>query len=378
MNPRPDVDDVVTASPVTADPVDDDTVDDRTVDDGAIRCPRCAAVAFATDSYCEACGTLLRAPEPCQSCGAAEFDGDGFCTTCGTHRDPGAAGAPGRQPPPDRVETDLGRIAGVSDRGLAHRDNEDGMGMALKPWPVAVVCDGVSSAPGSGPAARAAATVAVESLVAAAAAAADAGRGPLAAAPRQVGADALVTAAAAAQRAVLEQPITAPDTTPACTFVAAVVVDGVLSVGWLGDSRVYLLGADGPVRLTADDTLAAQAARAGLIPAEAVETAPEAHTITRWLGHDNDGDVVPQVGSTRLTGPGRVVVCSDGLWNYTSDPRLLAAHVASAGTGAAPIDVARHLIDVALRAGGHDNVTVVVLDVPDDLTPGDFDGHVQQ
>src|SRR3954470_15838865 len=47
----------------------------------------------------------------------------------------------------DRVETDLGTVAGVTDRGLVHERNEDAM--ALGRWPdgtvAAVVCDGVST-----------------------------------------------------------------------------------------------------------------------------------------------------------------------------------------------------------------------------------------
>jgi serine/threonine protein phosphatase PrpC len=58
---------------------------------------------------------------------------------------------------------------------------------------------------------------------------------------------------------------------PSCTFAAAVVAGGTLSVGWLGDSRVYLLGPQTAVRMTADDTVGAEAARAGIISPEEAE-----------------------------------------------------------------------------------------------------------
>jgi serine/threonine protein phosphatase PrpC len=148
---------------------------------------------------------------------------------------------------------------------------------------------------------------------------------------------------------------------PSCTFAAAVVAGDSLTVGWLGDSRVYLFGADA-VRLTADDTASAEAARAGLIPEDSAETAPGAHTITRWLGPDG-GHAELHVASAPLTDPGRVVVCTDGLWNYASAAVTLAAHVEELPAGASPIEVARHLGEVALLAGGRDNVTVVVVDV---------------
>jgi len=50
------------------------------------------------------------------------------------------------------MEEDLGQVAGVSDRGLRHSRNEDAMHFAVAdtdagPVAVAIVCDGVSSAP---------------------------------------------------------------------------------------------------------------------------------------------------------------------------------------------------------------------------------------
>src|SRR6201993_4038943 len=67
---------------------------------------------------------------------------DGYCPSCG------------RRVVADRdhMEEDLGQVAGVSDRGLRHSRNEDAMHFAVAdtedgPVAVAIVCDGVSSAP---------------------------------------------------------------------------------------------------------------------------------------------------------------------------------------------------------------------------------------
>jgi serine/threonine protein phosphatase PrpC len=223
---------------------------------------------------------------------------------------------------------------------------------------VAVVCDGVSTAPGSHLAAAAAAAAATDALTHALSGGPGGGTDDASGVPA-----AMRLAAAAAARAVAAVPADGPGMAPSCTFVAAVVTGPALTVGWLGDSRAYLLGADGPVLLTADDTVAAEAARAGLIPADAAETAYGAHTITRWLGPDSGHDV-PHVVTAPLTGPGRVVVCSDGLWNYASAAENLAAHVAGLPPDASAADVARHLTAVALDAGGRDNITVVVVDIP--------------
>ena len=57
-----------------------------------------------------------------------------------------------------------------------------------------------------------------------------------------------------------------------------------------------------------------------------------------------------------------VVVCTDGLWNYAPDADELAQLDGDAPPQE-PLALAHSLVDVALHAGGHDNVTVVVLDV---------------
>jgi serine/threonine protein phosphatase PrpC len=382
----------------------------------ARHCPDCAAEATLDEAYCEECGAVLPptrvlpAPPPaagpdladprdlfdqppgdepaaaaararagrqrsvpaavrCPGCGS-DLGTDGFCQACGRRV------APAR--PGDHDEVDLGRLAGVRDRGLVHHENEDAMGLALVPAPgpgagdrqdalVAVVCDGVSTAPGSGPAAAAAAAAAARVLSDwLAGPPPDADDTTLGGQDRPARAADLTGALRAAARAASRAMPGPRDGAgaPSCTFAAAVLAGGWLTVGWLGDSRVYLLGAGGgAVRLTADDTMAAEAVRAGLLPAAAAESARGAHTITRWLAADS-AEPEPRVTALPVTEPGRVVVCTDGLWNYASGAAELAARVADLPERAVPLAVARHLVSVALRAGGRDNVTVVVMDIP--------------
>ncbi|MCM3926475.1 protein serine/threonine phosphatase 2C family protein, partial [Frankia sp. AiPs1] len=79
------------------------------------------------------------------------FAHDRFCERCGAGLRPGG-------PPADRADLDLGSAAAVSDRGVVHRTNEDGFALRVLAGPggdppvatLAVVCDGVSTAPGSG------------------------------------------------------------------------------------------------------------------------------------------------------------------------------------------------------------------------------------
>jgi serine/threonine protein phosphatase PrpC len=84
-----------------------------------------------------------------------------------------------------------------------------------------------------------------------------------------------------------------------------------------------------------------------------------AAALIRWLGADAR-DTEAHLVTLRPTAPGRVLVCSDGLFKY----RPVAAELAALTPTGAPIDVARHLVTFALDSGGHDNVSVAVLPFP--------------
>jgi serine/threonine protein phosphatase PrpC len=99
--------------------------------------------------------------------------------------------------------------------------------------------------------------------------------------------------------------------------------------------------------------------RAGVSEDEARQS-PEAHQLTGWLGADAD-PVTPHVTVLQPADPGWLVICTDGLWNYAPGADGLAALV-EAAPGRRPIDIARHLVEAALEAGGHDNITVAVME----------------
>jgi serine/threonine protein phosphatase PrpC len=235
--------------------------------------------------------------------------------------------------------------------------NEDAMSVAAVGRAlIAVVCDGVSTAPGSGPAAQAAADAARAVL----AQAVSSGQADLA--------EAMQDAVAIAQSAVVAAHAPDPKNPPSCTLAAAVVKDRVATIAWIGDSRVYWLGTDEVVCLTTDDSWAADQVSAGQLDQVSAEADHRAHEIERWLGADA-ADTSPHVLKRTLSGAGRVVACTDGLWNYASAPSDLSAQLDSIAPDAWPIDVARHLTSFALQAGGLDNVTVavVVVTTADDM-----------
>jgi serine/threonine protein phosphatase PrpC len=151
--------------------------------------------------------------------------------------------------------------------------------------------------------------------------------------------------------------------------VSAVVTETAVTVGWIGDSRAYWLSPDGSERLTIDDSVVGQLAAGRAVPPGAAVD-PTSRALIRWLGADSD-DGEPQVVSMSPDSSGLVLLCSDGLSHYLSEPDDLAAAASvsaaampSAAMPHTPLAVARTLTRLALDAGGHDNVAVAVLPFP--------------
>ncbi|WP_412544055.1 protein phosphatase 2C domain-containing protein [Longispora sp. K20-0274] len=328
-----------------------------------LSCPGCAEPVGAADGFCEACGRSLRAAPPCVRCTVGTVDEDGYCTACGA-RQPG---------PGDHAELDLGAVAGVTDRGLRHHRNEDAMAVRrTADGVVAVVCDGVSVSPRPQDASRLACDTAVAILATGpvpggAPPPGPAGvPGPRRAGPAASGPEAdpaeVVTRDAACSAAGAVAALGTAAAAPACTYVSALVRDGSFTVGWIGDSRAYWLPDTGDAELlTVDDSWAVEMVAHGLLTPEQANADRRAHAITRWLGADA-GPAEPHVVTRVPATPGILVLCSDGLWNYLPEPADLAARYADL-TGPA-VDRARALVGYALDAGGHDNITVVLLPVP--------------
>lgn len=355
----------------------------------APECPACGWPVEPDHNFCEACRQDLAqvrapvvrepaVPEPvpetvvravsgsahgrasaCPFCPSAEVSADGYCESCG------------RKLPSDRdhCELDLGLVAGVTDRGLRHSRNEDAMAFAVArlatgPMVVAAVCDGVSGSPRPDEASRAAAAALVQVTLERLRAGADAG-------------DAGASAVESARKELAVLAGSDPDS-PAATYVTAVVTSQDVTLCWLGDSRAYWLG-PGPApaaqRLTTDDSGAAAMVEAGLVSEVEALVLPQAHVVTQWLGADLP-DARPHVARFEPPGPGVLLLCTDGLWNYQPDAAGLAGLALPAAL-TDPLDAAITLTKFALDAGGMDNVTVVLMPFPlappEDVDPPDVE-----
>jgi serine/threonine protein phosphatase PrpC len=339
-------------------------------------CPNCSSPVTDADRFCEACGNELTAaipvldtdaeptvelhtlsapatpagPAGCRSCGGVVGE-DGYCQTCGTKA---------AKPRDHFSEQPAPWVAAVCDRGIRHSRNEDAVAIAADHEPgsraLLVVCDGVSSSLDSDVASLAAAQAARDVLAAGRAQ----GLGTQSSRTSAVIAR-MKAAADAANEAVIANTDPESPNPASCTFVATVLENGLLVAGTVGDSRAYWFPDDAEaVALTVDDSWAAELIATG-IPREEAETGPQAHAITRWLGVDAP-DHTPRTTSLEVTGPGWLLVCSDGLWNYCSEAAPLADLVrqTAAAQDGEPLATASALVDWANAQGGMDNITVAL------------------
>ena len=130
----------------------------------------------------------------------------------------------------------------------------------------------------------------------------------------------------------------------------------------MGDSRVYVLHAGTLVRVTHDHSFVEELVDAGEITVGEARLHPNRSIITRALGSD------PNMYAGHFTldveAGDRIIVCSDGLSSMLSDHQIETVAVSSV----TPQGAVDNLVADALAQGGHDNVSVIVVDVLDDGT----------
>jgi protein phosphatase len=142
------------------------------------------------------------------------------------------------------------------------------------------------------------------------------------------------------------------------TVIAAVVVDTSAFIVHVGDSRAYRLNLDGELeRLTLDHSLVEQLVLARQISAEEARTHKKRNIVYRTLGEKENVEL--ELRKVDLEVGDRLILCSDGLNSMVED-----AHIAALVHGSPSLmEAARRLVDAANKAGGDDNITVVVVEV---------------
>lgn len=150
------------------------------------------------------------------------------------------------------------------------------------------------------------------------------------------------------------------------TLSMALVLDNTIYIGHIGDSRVYLVDANGVVKLTEDHSLVAELVKNGTIKPEEANNHPQRNIITRALGTEFTTEV--DTVRAEVKHEGYIVLCTDGLSNLITEDEIRKCILR-----APSIDTAcNELIETAKDRGGHDNITVIIIKMDKD---GDCNGR---
>ncbi|WP_136314289.1 PP2C family protein-serine/threonine phosphatase [Actinomyces procaprae] len=248
------------------------------------------------------------------------------------------------QSPADPAPQAVTVVGAATDIGRFRRVNEDGY-LALAP--AFIVVDGM----GGHASGRAAARAALSALV------------PLAGS-RVVNQAQVVDAVVAAGEAVSALPSQATNP-PGATIAGAVLADLPEGRTWIvlniGDSRVYLLREDLLTQLSHDHSQVQDLVDAGWLTRAQAHRDSRRNVVTRALGAGLDQAAYPEIRLVPARAGDRILVCSDGLSDELDDGEL--ATVLGSGMGAQR--TAEMAVAAALEAGGHDNVTALVVDLPE-------------
>jgi protein phosphatase len=159
----------------------------------------------------------------------------------------------------------------------------------------------------------------------------------------------------------------------AATCACALVIENRLFVAWVGDSRIYLVSGDSIRQLTTDHTWIQEALDAGMLTAEEARNHPNTHVIRRYLGSPQPVDVdmrlrlsPNETNEQSLSNQGyelqpgdQVILCSDGLSDLVSEQEILPLV-----KGQSQEEALQSLTNLANQRGGHDNITIVALQMP--------------
>jgi serine/threonine protein phosphatase PrpC len=163
---------------------------------------------------------------------------------------------------------------------------------------------------------------------------------------------------AAGNRAIREEVARQPELEGMGTTLTLVELtpEGVGRFGHVGDSRAYLFRNGELRQLTDDHTVAAEYVALGRISADQAKEHPQSHMLTRCLGltrfvNVDEFDLDLEPGD-------RILLCTDGLNSMVTHEGI--AKGLTVGTAD---EAAWMLVEAANKAGGHDNISVIVIDV---------------
>jgi len=165
------------------------------------------------------------------------------------------------------------------------------------------------------------------------------------------------------------------------TCVIVWIIDNKLHTAYVGDSRIYLIRSGRIQQLTTDHSWVQEAIDKGILTPELARDHPNVHVIRRYLGSPVppepdfrltlfEGESANQTENnqgTELQPNDVLLLCSDGLTDLVWDDEILEVVRSKRNLK----DASHALVDLANERGGHDNITVVLIGIPEDYKPKD-------
>jgi serine/threonine protein phosphatase PrpC len=171
----------------------------------------------------------------------------------------------------------------------------------------------------------------------------------------QVFLDALKSAALEAHSAVRSEGAAHPEIRKMATTLTLVMAVWPWAYAvQVGDSRCYVYTDEGLHQVTKDQTMAQDLVDRGALPPERLASSPFTHVLVSSIGGEEAKPEITRIGLDR---PGLVLLlCSDGLIKHVSDEQIAT----EIGRMTSSEQLCQTLLNMAMDAGGSDNITVIV------------------
>ena len=149
------------------------------------------------------------------------------------------------------------------------------------------------------------------------------------------------------------------------TTAVVLQVDEVTStISWVGDSRAYLWTPEGLSLISTDHTVYEMLRQRGEITAAPDHSNPDWGVLTQALGVEARRSPKPDSITIPFPPSGKILLCSDGLTNEISDNTLREILDTAVEMGLSDQRIVDKLIEYALKRGGHDNITAILVSLP--------------
>jgi PPM family protein phosphatase len=145
------------------------------------------------------------------------------------------------------------------------------------------------------------------------------------------------------------------------TTLTLILISGQqMSIAHVGDSRAYAVDPEGAMQvLTRDHSLVMRMLELGHLTEEEASIHPQRNVLYRALGQGEPFS--PDISTSPLPEAGYLLLCTDGLWGVV--PQAEMSHIIK--TAPTPERACQQLIDAANEAGGPDNISAILVRIPD-------------